>query len=201
MPEEAESFDRTEQVADLLGDITSIFGNTIPDAESEPEDVRDEQIQESVLDLLGGARGSVDSDMSQEDLLAGAEDGFTFGGESSVPQDELTEEEKQEAIDYLTDQLDFGSDAPLYGEESEEEVLSGSETPELSGSSGGGSSGGGAGIAKATPFMTRLNYQVPEIPSLVQGSSPVSLFSLQPVTPTKKSKSKSMIETLFEGYI
>ena len=106
VPEEAESFDRTEQVADLLGDMTSIFGDTIPDAESEPEDVRDEQIQESVLDLLGGARGGVDSDMSQEDPLAGAEDGFTFGGESSVPQDELTEEEKQEAIAYLTGQLE-----------------------------------------------------------------------------------------------
>ena len=110
VPEEAESFDRTEQVADLLGDMTSIFGDTIPDAESELEDVRDEQIQESVLDLLGGARGSVDSDMSQEDPLAGVEDdtenGFTFGGESSVPQDELTEEEKQEAIAYLTGQLE-----------------------------------------------------------------------------------------------
>jgi hypothetical protein len=193
VPEEAESFDRTEQAADLLGDMTSIFGNTIPDAAPEPEDVRDEQIQESVLDLLGGARGGVDSDMSQEDTISDDPVGdleeeltdeeidcLTFGGESCVKEDPLTEEEKQEAIDYLTDQLEekVGDSDNVVSEDptdltsetvlddpatKPEEVLSGEDS-----STGGGGGGSGGVSTQSEDFLRGLSYtplQIAPIPA------------------------------------
>jgi len=193
-----EDTEPTEERDPIQQAVTDILGNILgslepePEPEPEPEDVRDEQIQESVLDLLGGAMGGVDSDMSQEDTISDDPVGdsedeltdeeidcLTFGGESCVEEDPLTEEEKQEAIDYLTDQLDnvvgdpddvvsedptdLTPDTVLDEPEKEpEEVLSGE------GSSGG--SGGGAGrvSTQSEDFLRGLSYtplQIAPIPA------------------------------------
>ena len=224
VPEEAESFDRTEQVADLLGDMTSIFGDTIPDAESDQgQEVEEEESfdrTEQVLGILPQIIGAVpDQEQGQqveEDIVSGdgeEGDGFTFGGESFVPQDELTEEEKQEAIDYLTDQLEeeVGDPDDVLSEDPTDlttdpvldEPISEEETP-LSGGGGGGSGGGGA-RAPSYDFMARLNYQLPQIAPIIGSNVPTMQSGMFSQRKAKKKGSGlqlgNITESLFGRYI